>query len=81
MDTYWLELVGHAHYCMCIHTLWESILHNTYFSFQNTLYEQVGGVAMGSLVSPIVANLYIEYFEREALCSASTPYVLVQVCG
>ena len=28
---------------------------------------------MGSLVSPIVANLYMEYFEREALHTASTP--------
>ena len=46
-------------------------LHNTYFSFQNKFYEQVEGVAMGSLVSLIVANLYIEHFEREALRSAS----------
>ena len=28
---------------------------------------------MGSLVSPIVANLYMKYFEREALHTASTP--------
>ena len=28
---------------------------------------------MGSLVSPIVANLYMEHFEREALQSASNP--------
>ena len=48
-------------------------LHNTYFSFQNRFYEQVEGVAMGSLVSPIVANLYMEHFEREALRSASQP--------
>ena len=32
-------------------------LHNTYFSFQNKFYEQVEGVAMGSPVSPIVANM------------------------
>ena len=42
-------------------------LHNTYFSFQNKCYEQVEGTAMGSLVSPIVANLYMEHFEREAV--------------
>ena len=48
-------------------------LHNTYFSFQNKLYEQVEGVAMGSLVSPILANLYMEHFEREALWSSSNP--------
>ena len=42
-------------------------LHNTYFSFQNKFYEQIERVAMGSLVSPIVANLYMEYFENKAL--------------
>ena len=48
-------------------------LDNTYFSFQNKLYEQVEGVAMGSPVSSIVANLYMEHFETEALRSASQP--------
>ena len=48
-------------------------LYNTYFSFQNKFYEQVEGVAMGSLVSPIVANLYMEHFERKAKRSASNP--------
>ena len=52
-------------------------LHNTYFSFQNKFYEQVEGVAMRSLVSLIVANLYMEHFEGEALRSASHPQVLV----
>ena len=28
---------------------------------------------MGSLVNPIVVNLYMEHFEREALQSASNP--------
>ena len=44
---------------------------NTYFSFQNKFYEQVEGAVMGSLVSPTVANLYMEHFVREALWSAS----------
>ena len=48
-------------------------LHNTYFCFQNKFYEQVEGVAMGSLVSPIVANMYMEHFDRKALWSASHP--------
>ena len=50
--------------------LLEFCLHNTYFSFQNKFYEQVEGMAMGSPVSPIVANLYMEHFERETLGSA-----------
>ena len=48
-------------------------LYNTYFSFQNKFNEQVEGAAIGSLVSPIVANLYMEHFEREALRSATNP--------
>ena len=58
-----------------------SCLHNTYFSFQNKFYEQVDGVPMGSLVSPIVTNLYIESFERKAVSSAINPQGMVQVCG
>ena len=48
-------------------------LNNTYFSFQNKFYKQVEGGAMGSPVSPIVANLYMEHFEGKALASAANP--------
>ena len=44
--------------------LLEFCLKNTYFSSQGQLFEQVEGEAMGSLVSPIVANLYMEYLEH-----------------
>ena len=50
--------------------LLEFCLKNTYFSFQSQFYEQVDGVAMDSSVSPIVANLYMEYFEHKALSTA-----------
>ena len=45
--------------------LLEFCIHNTYFSFQGQFYEQVEGAAMGSPGSPIVANLYMEYFEQK----------------
>ena len=61
--------------------LLEFCLKNTYFSFQGQFYEQVEGAAMGSPVSPIVANLYMEYLEQKALSTAPTPQVLGQVCG
>ena len=48
-------------------------LHNTHFSFQNKFYEQVEGAPMGSPVSPIVANLYMESFKRKAITSAINP--------
>ena len=53
--------------------LLEFCLKNTYFSFQDQFYEQVEGTAMGSPVSPIVANLYMEYLEQKALSTAPTP--------
>ena len=46
--------------------LLEFCLKNTYFSFQGQFYEQVEGAAMGSSVSPIVANLYMEYFRTKS---------------
>ena len=39
-------------------------LKNTYFSLQGQFYEQSEGAAMGSPGSPIVANLYMKYFEQ-----------------
>ena len=53
--------------------LLEFCLKNTYFSFQDQFYEQVEGAAIGSPVSPIVANLYMEYLEQKALSTAPNP--------
>ena len=53
--------------------LLEFCFKNMYFSFQHQFYEQVKGVAMGSSVCPIVANLYMEYFEQKALSTAPHP--------
>ena len=53
--------------------LLEFCLKNTYFSFQGQFDEQVEGLAMGSLVNLILANLYMEYFEQKALSTAPTP--------
>ena len=50
--------------------LLEFCLKNTYFSFQDQFYEQVESAAMGSQVSPIVANLYMDYLEQKALSTA-----------
>ena len=61
--------------------LLEFCLKNTYFSFQGQFFEQVEDVAMGSPVSPIVANLYMEYLKQKALSTALHPQVLAHVCG
>ena len=44
-------------------------LKSTFFSFKGVLYENVEGIAMGSPFSPVVANLYMEAFERSAIGS------------
>ncbi len=49
-------------------------LKTTYFLFQGTIYAQVEGAAMGSPVSPIVANLFMEWFEESAI--RTFPYEL-----
>ncbi|XP_072025152.1 uncharacterized protein [Amphiura filiformis] len=48
----------------------EFALTTTYFSFRGQIYQQRFGTAMGSPVSPIVANLYMEWLEQEALVTA-----------
>ena len=54
-------------------SLLEFCLTNTYFQFRDNIYQQKQGAAMGSPVSPIVANLYMEAFEQQALTTAPTP--------
>ena len=42
-------------------------LHSTYFLFQGKHYEQVESTTMVSPVSPILANVYIEFLEEKLL--------------
>ena len=53
--------------------LLELCLRSTYFSFQEELYEQTEGAAMGSPVSSVVANIYMEHFEDLAVTTAPDP--------
>ena len=46
---------------------------NTYFLFDGQFFEQTKGAAMGSPVSPIVANIYMEAFEDRAINTALHP--------
>ena len=61
-----------------IFLLLEFCLKNTYLSFQGHFYERVEGMAMGSPVSPIITNLYMEYFEQKALSTAPIPRLCCQ---
>ena len=51
----------------------EFCLVNTYFLFDGQFFEQTKGAAMGSPVSPIVANIYMEAFEDRAINTALHP--------
>ena len=56
-----------------ITSLLEFCLTNTYFLFQGKYYEQVQGAAMGSPISPLIANIFMEEFEVKALSSIPHP--------
>ena len=53
--------------------LLEFCLRSTYFTYRGKYYEQVEGAAMGSPISPIVANLYMESFKLRALNTSPNP--------
>ena len=44
--------------------LLEFVLTTTYFTFRGVIYQQRFGTAMGSPVSPIIANLFMEWLEQ-----------------
>ena len=56
-------------------TLLEFCLKNTYFLFQGKYYEQVHGAAIGSPISSLIANLFMEEFEVKALSTAPHPHL------
>ena len=56
--------------------LLEFCLRSTYFTHRGKFFEQVEGAAMGSPISPIVANLFMENFESRALQSSPNPPLL-----
>ena len=59
-----------------ISCLLEFFLKNTYFSYQGRFYEQTEGAAMGSPISPIVANLFMEDLKVQAIRTSTTPPTL-----
>ena len=66
----------HQRTSMSIHNILELLefcLYNTYFLFQGQFYKQIQGATMGSSVSPVVSNLYMEFLEDRGLTSAVNP--------
>ena len=50
------------------------VLENCVFTFQNKFFKQLHGTTMGSPCSPVVANIYMEYFENMALGPGNSLY-------
>ena len=66
--TLWTKLtIQHIIECLAF------CLHNIHFLFQDTYHEQAEGTSMGPPVSPIIANIYMEYFQDGALGTAWDP--------
>ena len=51
-------------------SLTEICLRSTYFRFKDDFYEQKDGTAMGSPLSPVIANIFMEDFEQTAITTA-----------
>ena len=59
------------HFNKEILSLYKHVLTSTYFCFDGQFYEQTDGVAMGSPLSPVIANFYMEDFETKAIEKAT----------
>ena len=46
-------------------------MRSSYFQYNGSIYEQKDGAAMGSPVSAVIANLYMESFEEQAITTSS----------
>jgi hypothetical protein len=60
-----MDLLG-RHFEKDILRLFRHVLTTSYFSFEDQFYEQIDVVAMGSPLSPVIANFYMEDFEERA---------------
>jgi len=61
-----LELLS-QHFEDGVLALFKHTLTSTYFCCDGQFYEQTDGVAMGSPLSPVTANFFLEDFEKKSL--------------
>jgi hypothetical protein len=59
-----LSLLSH-HFQDGILALFKHVLTSMYFCYDGQFYEQTDGVAMGSPLSPVIANFFMEDFEKK----------------
>jgi len=61
-----LELLS-LHFEDDVLALFKHVLTSPYFCFDGRFYEQTDGVAMGSPLSPVIANFFMDNFEKKAI--------------
>jgi hypothetical protein len=64
-----MNLLG-RHFEEDILGLFRHVLTTSYYTFNGQFYGQTNGVAMGSPLSPVIANFYMEDYEKATLESA-----------
>jgi hypothetical protein len=65
-----LKFLSH-HFEYDVLALFRHVLTSTYFCFDGQFYEQMDGVAMGSPLSLVIANFFMEDFEKKAIEQAT----------
>jgi len=65
--------VGHLDHVLIVysgmeHVTWKS--RTSLSGFRGVIYQQMFGAAMGSPVSPLLANLFMEWLEKQAIATA-----------
>ena len=62
----------------------ELCLYSTVFSFNDSLYRQIFGAPMGSCISPVVANIFMEHISVKPSLLFENPlefgYVMLMMC-
>jgi hypothetical protein len=61
-----MDLLG-RHFEEDVLGLFRHVLTTSYFTFNEQFYGQTDGVAMSSPLSPVIANFYMEDYEKAAL--------------
>jgi len=55
------------HLALCIMDLLTFVMENSYLQFQDTVYHQIDGAAMGSPCAPVYANIFVYMLERKII--------------
>ena len=49
---------------------------NVEFTFNNVIYRQTDGVAMGIILGPVIANIFVSYYEAKPFQNTQKPFLL-----